>query len=162
MRQHPNEYRLAEIGGCPHITENWFLGARLLSWPKEIALRGKQDTPTLKQLKMIRPVFFKQQLLVLAALVLSLSSAIAQEEATTHGTGLADTATPSVILEEPKPEMARPTAWGEPTEVQVGIYVIDVDEVNSADQSFASSVYFQAQWNNPLLAHEGPGPKLRG
>ena len=51
--------------------------------------------------------------------------------------------TPSVIVEEPKPELERPTVWGEPTEVQVGIYVIDVDEVNSADQSFAASVYFE-------------------
>ncbi len=69
--------------------------------------------------------------------------------------------TPSVIVEEPKPELERPTIWGEPTEVQVGIFVIDVDEVNSADQSFAASVYFEALWQNPLLAHEGPGPKLR-
>ena len=69
--------------------------------------------------------------------------------------------TPSVIVEEPKPELERPTVWGEPTEVQVGIYVIDVDEVNSADQSFAASVYFEARWQNPLLSHEGPGPKLR-
>ncbi|XZE56122.1 hypothetical protein SH139x_002201 [Planctomycetaceae bacterium SH139] len=112
--------------------------------------------------EMICHVFFKQQLLVLAVLVLPLRSATAQQEGTTRpGAGLVDAATPSVILEEPKPELARPTAWGEPTEVEVGIYVIDVDEVNSADQSFAASVYFQAQWNNPLLAHEGPGPKLR-
>ncbi len=112
---------------------------------------------------MIRPVFLKRQLLVLVVLVLSVRSATAQEESTTDpGTGLSDATTPSVILEEPKPELARPTAWGEPTEVQVGIYVIDVDEVDSADQSFAASVYFQARWNNPLLAHEGPGPKLRG
>lgn len=91
-----------------------------------------------------------------------LNSATGQEVITTNpATILNDVPQPSVILEEPKPELARPTAWGEPTEVQIGIYVIDVDEVNSADQSFAASVYFQAQWNNPLLAHEGPGPKLR-
>ena len=72
-----------------------------------------------------------------------------------------DEPTPSVILEAPKPELERPTVWGEPTEVQIGLYVIDVDEVNSADQSFAASVYFEARWNNPLLKHEGPGPKLR-
>lgn len=69
--------------------------------------------------------------------------------------------TPSIILEEPKPELERPTVWGEPTEVQIAIHVIDVDEVNSADQSFAASVYFEARWQNPLLAHKGPGPKLR-
>ncbi len=69
---------------------------------------------------------------------------------------------PSTLVEEPKPEMERPTVWGEPTEVQIGIYVIDVDEVDSADQSFAASVYFQAQWKNPFLRHKGPGPLNRG
>ena len=77
------------------------------------------------------------------------------------GPVVSDEPTPSVILEAPKPELERPTVWGEPTEVQIGLYVIDVDEVNSADQSFAASVYFEARWNNPLLKHEGPGPKLR-
>jgi len=110
----------------------------------------------------MRPVLLKYQLLTLAVFVIFLSPVLAQEESTTDpGTGLADEPTPSVIFEEPKPEQARPTAWGEPTEVQIGIYVIDVDEVNSADQSFAASVYFEARWKNPLLSHEGPGPKLR-
>ncbi len=63
---------------------------------------------------------------------------------------------------EAKPEMERPTVWGEPTEVQVVIYVIDVDDLNSADQSFAASVYYAAQWRNPLLRHKGPGPMNRG
>ncbi len=44
----------------------------------------------------------------------------------------------------------------------MAIYVIDVDEVNSADQSFAASVYFEARWKNPLLRHKRPGPKHRG
>ena len=69
---------------------------------------------------------------------------------------------PPTLNEEPKPEMERPTIWGEPTEVQVAIYVIDVDEVDSADQSFAASVYFQAQWKNPLLRHKGSGPLESG
>ncbi len=66
-----------------------------------------------------------------------------------------------VLVEEPKPEMERPTVWGEPTEVQILIYVIDVDEINSADQSFAASVFFEARWKNPFLRHQGPGPLLR-
>ncbi len=57
--------------------------------------------------------------------------------------------------------MERPTVWGEPTEVQILIYVIDVDEINSADQSFAASVFFEAHWKNPFLRHQGPGPLLR-
>ena len=86
---------------------------------------------------------------------------LAQQNASDLTQGQANDVQPSVIQEEPKPELERPTVWGEPTEVQVGIYVIDVDELDSADQSFAASVYFEAHWNNALLSHEGPGPKLR-
>jgi hypothetical protein len=61
----------------------------------------------------------------------------------------------------PKPEQQRPSVWGEPTEVRVGIYVIDVDGVDSANQRFSASVYLQARWNIPLLRHEGPAPLIR-
>lgn len=64
----------------------------------------------------------------------------------------------SSLVEEPKPELKRPSSPGEATEVQIMIYVIDIDEINSADQSFASSVYYEARWKNPLLQHPGPGP----
>lgn len=107
-------------------------------------------------------MFLKHPLLAFAVFLISCSSALAQEANTLDSdAGLPSDTKPSVILEEPKPELARPTAWGEPTEVQIGVYVIDVDEVDSADQSFSASVYFVAQWKIPLLAHEGPGPKLR-
>ena len=59
---------------------------------------------------------------------------------------------------KPKPEMKRPTIWGEPTEVKIGIYVVDIDEVDSAQQKFAASVYYMAVWKSPWLRHEGPGP----
>ena len=61
----------------------------------------------------------------------------------------------------PKPEQQRPSAWGEPTEVRVGIYVIDVDGVDSANQRFSASLYFEARWKIPLLRHEGPAPLIR-
>jgi hypothetical protein len=61
----------------------------------------------------------------------------------------------------PKPELERPTQWGEPTEVEVLIYVIDVDEIDSAEQSFTASVFYAARWKNPLLVHPGPGPLHR-
>ena len=78
------------------------------------------------------------------------------------GAGGTDEVKPSVLADVAKPEMERPTIWGEPTEVQIGLYVIDVDDVNSADQSFAASVYIEAHWMNPLLRHKGPGPMHRG
>ncbi len=74
----------------------------------------------------------------------------------------ADEVKPSVLAGETPPELDRPTVWGEPTEVEVAIYVIDVDEINSADQSFAASVYIEARWMNPLLKHKGPGPMNLG
>jgi hypothetical protein len=68
---------------------------------------------------------------------------------------------PTAPVEEPKPELERPTVWGEPTAVEVLIYVIDIDEVNSANQSFSASVYVEAHWKIPALRHEGPGPLHR-
>jgi hypothetical protein len=65
-------------------------------------------------------------------------------------------------LEADSPEkQVRPTRWGEPTDVEVGIYVIDVDEINSASQNFSASIYYKVRWRNPLLKHEGPGPQIR-
>ena len=78
------------------------------------------------------------------------------------GIGTAEEVKPSALAEESKPELERPTVWGEPTEVQIGVYIIDVDEVNSAQQSFTASVYYEARWKNPLLRHKGPGPMHRG
>ncbi len=69
---------------------------------------------------------------------------------------------PSTLTAEPKPELERPTKWGEPTEVQVGVFVLDVDELDFADQSFAASVYYEVRWQSPFLRHEGPGPLHRG
>ncbi len=84
------------------------------------------------------------------------------DEALAIGAEVTQEVKPSVLTEQPKPELERPTVWGEPTEVRVLIYMIDVDDVDSADQSFAASVYYVASWNNPLLRHAGPGPVLRG
>lgn len=65
-------------------------------------------------------------------------------------------------LEEKEAEkQARPTRWGEPTEVEVSIYVIDIDEINSASQNFSASVYYEVRWMSPLLKHDGPGPKVQ-
>ncbi len=72
------------------------------------------------------------------------------------GAEAAEEVKPSVLVDEPKPEMERPTVWGEPTEVQVAIYVIDVDEVSSADQSFAASVYYEVAMEKPVIAPQRP------
>lgn len=80
---------------------------------------------------------------------------------TPAGAETAEEVKPSVLADEPKPEMERPAVWEEPTEVQVAIYVIDIDEVDSAEQNFAASVYVEAHWKNPFLRHKGPDPTHR-
>jgi hypothetical protein len=62
----------------------------------------------------------------------------------------------------PKPAIKRPTIWGEPTEVEILLFVLDIDAVNSAEQSFSASVYLEARWNSSFLAHKGTGPIVRG
>jgi hypothetical protein len=84
------------------------------------------------------------------------------QPASPAGTDAMQEVKPSVLAKEPKPELERPTVWGEPTEVQIAIYIIDVDEVSTAQQNFAASVYYEARWNNPMLRHPGPGPLHRG
>ena len=37
----------------------------------------------------------------------------------------------------------------------------NVDEVSSAEQNFAASVYYEARWNAPFLRHELPPDSLR-
>jgi hypothetical protein len=65
---------------------------------------------------------------------------------------------PMFLPQKLMPELERPTIRGEPTEVQVSLYIIDVDEVDSAEQNFAASVFIEARWYIPELRHEGSGP----
>jgi hypothetical protein len=50
-------------------------------------------------------------------------------------------------------EVSRPTNG--PVKVHVTIFVVDVDEIRSASQSFAANVYFQFRWKDQRLAHKG-------
>jgi hypothetical protein len=120
--------------------EGAFYMVMRLYWPKPDALNGTWTPP------------------------LAWSEGTQQDESVPvpQGVGIAQEVKPTVLVEEPKPEMKRPTVWGEPTEVQIEIFIVDVDEVNSAQQNFAASVYYEAHWKNPLLRHKGPGPMHRG
>jgi hypothetical protein len=110
-----------------------------LYWPKPEALDGTWTPP---------PVWREQKTVEQAVLIPS-------------GTEQVQAVKPIALVEEAQPGLERPTTWGEPTEVRVGIYVIDVDEIDSAQQSFAASVYYEVRWNNPFLRHKGPSPMLR-
>jgi hypothetical protein len=43
----------------------------------------------------------------------------------------------------------------EPVIVYVSIFIIDVDEISSVNQSFDANVYLQYRWRDPKLAHKG-------
>jgi hypothetical protein len=42
-------------------------------------------------------------------------------------------------------------------DVEVTVYLIDIEEINSRSQSFIANVFIGLQWQDPDLAHAGPG-----
>ena len=49
---------------------------------------------------------------------------------------------------------------GGPTEIQIQIFVLDLDEIDSANQTFSANVYFEATWQDPTLkADPGSGKR---
>jgi hypothetical protein len=102
-------------------------------------------------------------LAIMAVVISVMTPAFAQTQSrpAASGTRPAESSVEDVEATAPQPEQQRPSVWGEPTEVRVGIYVIDVDGVDSANQRFSASVYLQARWNIPLLRHKGPAPLIR-
>ena len=51
----------------------------------------------------------------------------------------------------------RPNPERGPTPVQLSIFLLDLDGVDSASQSFQANVYFEATWKDPRLANELSG-----
>ncbi len=102
----------------------------------------------------------RRQLTAAALLTLLIVTATAQAQPAAEQPA-PQTKEEAAPAEQARPEMARPTVWGEPTRLQIMIYMIDVDEVDSAQQNFAASVYYEARWKSHYLRHEGPGPRFR-
>jgi hypothetical protein len=50
--------------------------------------------------------------------------------------------------------ISRPYEDAGPTPVQVLIHVLDVDDVQTADQSFHANIYVDLTWHDPRLTHE--------
>jgi gamma-aminobutyric acid receptor subunit beta len=46
----------------------------------------------------------------------------------------------------------RPDPKGVPTQVLIGIYVIDIGRINDVEQSFSADVFLQLRWKDPRLA----------
>lgn len=65
---------------------------------------------------------------------------------------LASATTPSLI--------ERPNADSGPTRVSVAIWVVDINNIDSAQQNFTADVVVVLRWNDPRLAHTGGGVAL--
>ena len=57
--------------------------------------------------------------------------------------------------------ITRPSEDGQPTKVYVSIYILDLDSVDTADQSFKANIYFVYKWYDPRLVHNDPGLIIR-
>jgi hypothetical protein len=57
-------------------------------------------------------------------------------------------------------DLSRPGAGGPPTPVRINLYLADLYEISSADQTFLADVVLLAEWRDPRLAGGGSG--LRG
>ncbi len=51
----------------------------------------------------------------------------------------------------------RPKADSGPTQISVGIWVVDINSIESAQQTFTADIATVLRWNDPRLAHTGGG-----
>src|SRR4051794_18808622 len=51
----------------------------------------------------------------------------------------------------------RPAADAGPTEVSVGIWIVDISNIDSAQQNFTAEIALVLRWKDPRLAHTGSG-----
>lgn len=56
------------------------------------------------------------------------------------------TSTKSVMLSD------RPSKNGEPTVIEIGVFVIDIDEIDDVNQRFSVDLFIVARWQDPRLA----------
>jgi hypothetical protein len=65
---------------------------------------------------------------------------------------------PTLAAGEPAAAAARPDPPGQATRVSVGIYVVDVPEIDDAERTFTVDVYLILRWKDPRLASsDSPG-----
>jgi hypothetical protein len=51
----------------------------------------------------------------------------------------------------------RPNADSGPTKISVGIWVVDINKIDSAEQTFTAEVALVLRWKDPRLTHTGSG-----
>ena len=57
--------------------------------------------------------------------------------------------------------ISRPYKDAEPTRIQAFIEILDVDDIQSAEQNFHANVYVELSWHDPRLSHDNTGRVLR-
>jgi hypothetical protein len=58
---------------------------------------------------------------------------------------------------EMPPLIDRPNADSGPTEISVGMWVVDINSIESAQQTFTAEIAVVLRWKDPRLAHTGNG-----
>ena len=52
-------------------------------------------------------------------------------------------------------DTSRPGPEDKPTDVNIRVFVLDIDEIIDAEQSFAANLFLQAEWKDPRLGQPG-------
>ncbi len=58
-------------------------------------------------------------------------------------------------VEKAEIKAKRPEEWWEPTKVNFFVFVLDIDKIDGAAQSFTANVFIRLSWKDKRLAHEG-------
>jgi hypothetical protein len=58
---------------------------------------------------------------------------------------------------EPPALIERPNANSGPTQISVAVWIVDINSIDSAQQSFTADVFTVLRWRDPRLAHTGTG-----
>ena len=64
---------------------------------------------------------------------------------------------PFVLSAETPALIERPASDNGPTEVSVGIWIVDINSIDSAQQTFTAEIALVLRWKDPRLAHTGSG-----
>ncbi len=52
-------------------------------------------------------------------------------------------------------DISRPGPEDKPTDVKIRIFVLNINEINDAGQSFTANIFMQIEWNDPRLSQTG-------
>lgn len=59
-------------------------------------------------------------------------------------------------------DLQRPNFGEGPTLLRTQMFALDIDEIDSASQSFTANLFFAVRWQDDRLAHPGPGNRTLG